>query len=316
MWKIYYVMNKIDLAIQIASQAFLGKVDSENVPLILRSLSIGLMGKTDEEKATGFLYDTLTKGGLDAESLTRAGIPDSIVKALLLLCPKKENDLAKIAQSIIQSGNPIALQVERNALKYDLQHLNLQEQLKPALRQIEKVIEEVSQVRPYEFQSVQGTAIFAGGCFWGVQHEFEKESGVLRTLVGYTGGEETHPTYDQVRDHKTHHVEAVIVEFDPSRITYTRLCQIFFEMHDPSQEDGVGPDIGSQYLSEIFYLSGSQRRDAEAVMEDLRKRGYVVKTKLRPAETFWIGEEYHQHYYEKTGGEPYCHIREKKFTHV
>lgn len=313
MWKILKVMNKIDLAIQIASRAFLDKVDSENVPLILRSLSIGLMGKTDEEKMAGFLYDTLTKGGLDAESLTQEGIPDSIVRALLLLCPEKENNPVKIAQSIIQSGNPIALQVERNALMYDMQHSNLQEQLKPALRQIEKAIEGISQVGLYEFKSVQGTAIFAGGCFWGVQHEFEKESGVLRTLVGYTGGEEMHPTYDQVRDHKTHHVEAVIVEFDPTQITYTRLCQIFFEMHDPSQEDGVGPDIGPQYLSEIFYLSGSQRRDAEAVMNDLRKRGYVVKTKLRPAETFWIGEEYHQHYYEKTGGEPYCHIREKKF---
>jgi len=310
-------MNKIDLALQLASQAFRDKVDSQNVPLILRSLSIGLMGKTDEEKVAGFLFDTTSRGGLKVEFLLQEGVPQSIIGALQLLCPENESSPVEIAQSIISSGNPIALQVERNYLKYDLgQYPNdvfLQEQLQDALQLVEEALSTASQVGLYEFHSACGTAIFAGGCFWGVQHEFEKEAGVLRTLVGYTGGEELHPSYAQVRDHETHHVEAVIVEFDPKVISYHRLCQIFFEMHDPSQEDGVGPDIGSQYLSEIFYLTGAQRREAEAVMEDLRKRGYVVKTLLRPAEPFWVGEEYHQHYYKKTGGEPYCHIREKKF---
>ena len=307
-------MNKIDLAIQIASRAFLDKVDSGNTPLILRSLSIGMMGKTDDEKTTGFLCGTLSKGRISPEELIQQGIPESIVKALQLLCPKEKNNPENIVDSIIHSGNPIALQVERNVLMYELQQFPDHMQLKSALQEIEIAIAEASHVGPYEFRSILGTAVFAGGCFWGVQHEFEKETGVLRTLVGYTGGEEKDPTYALVRNHETHHVEAVIVEFDPDQITYKRLCQIFFEMHDPSQADGVGPDIGPQYLSEIFYLSGAQRRDAEAVMEDLRSRGYVVKTKLRPAETFWVGEEYHQHYYEKTGGEPYCHIREKKFS--
>ena len=165
----------------------------------------------------------------------------------------------------------------------------------------------------YQIGNPTSTAIFAGGCFWGVQHQFEKEAGVIRTLVGYTGGTELHPTYPQVKAHETGHVEAVVVEFDPNLISYTRLCQIFFEIHDPAQIDGVGPDIGPQYRSEIFYLTNEQRQEAITVMEDLRNRGYQVNTLLRPAPAFWIGEEYHQQYYQKTGGEPYCHIRVKKF---
>lgn len=150
-------------------------------------------------------------------------------------------------------------------------------------------------------------------CFWGVQHQFEKEAGVIRTLVGYTGGEEQMPTYAEVRSHQTHHVEAVLVEFDPSLISYTRLCQVFFEMHDPAQTNGVGPDRGPQYRSCIFYRDGRQQAEAQSVVDDLRSRGYEVNTLLLPESPFWIGEEYHQRYYEKTGGEPYCHIREKKF---
>lgn len=176
---------------------------------------------------------------------------------------------------------------------------------------MDKVQEE--KIKLYTVGDRSRTAIFACGCFWGVQHVLQKEPGVHRTLVGYTGGEEQHPTYPEVKSHATHHVEAVVVEYDPTQISYTRLCQIFFEMHDPSQTDGIGPDIGPQYRSQIFYLTPQQKIEAEEVIAELRGRGHQVNTALRPAQDFWIGEEYHQHYYEKTGDEPYCHIRQKKF---
>lgn len=148
---------------------------------------------------------------------------------------------------------------------------------------------------------------------WGAQHQFQKQPGVLNTLVGYTGGKEAFPSYADVRDHKTHHVEAVIVEFNPQQVSYESLCKLFFEIHDPAQTDGVGPDLGPQYRSCIFYRNESQKQTAEHVTELLRSKGDEVNTLLLPEETFYIGEAYHQHYYEKTGGEPYCHLRRKKF---
>lgn len=156
-------------------------------------------------------------------------------------------------------------------------------------------------------------AIFAAGCFWGVQHQLERVPGVLRSLVGYTGGAEENPTYPQVKSHQTHHVEAIWVEYDADRVSYTELCKVFFEIHDPAQTDGIGPDLGPQYRSVIFYLDEAQKQAAEAVIGLLREKGYEVNTALRPADTFWEAEDYHQHYYDKTGGEPYCHIRVKKF---
>lgn len=156
-------------------------------------------------------------------------------------------------------------------------------------------------------------AIFAAGCFWGVQHQLGRVPGVLNTVVGYTGGYEENPTYPEVKAHNTHHVEAILVEYDADKVSYTELCKVFFEIHDPAQTDGVGPDIGPQYRSEIFYKNEKQKQEAEAVIALLRDKGYEVNTKLRPAEKFWEGEEYHQHYYDKTGGEPYCHIQIRKF---
>lgn len=155
--------------------------------------------------------------------------------------------------------------------------------------------------------------IFACGCFWGAQHQFQKQPGVLNTLAGYTGDKEAFPSYADVRGHKTHHVEAVIVEFNPQQVSYESLCKLFFEIHDPAQTDGVGPDLRPQYRSCIFYRNESQKQTAEHVTELLRSKGDEVNTLLLPEETFYIGEAYHQHYYEKTDGEPYCHLRTKKF---
>lgn len=156
-------------------------------------------------------------------------------------------------------------------------------------------------------------AIFACGCFWGAQYQFERIKGVLRSTVGYIGGEKENPSYQEVKAHTTGHAEATQVEFDPELVSYTDLCKVFFEIHDPAQTDGQGPDIGPQYRSEIFYLNETQKQEAEAVIDILRQKGHEVNTRLTPATTFWEAEDYHQHYYEKTGGEPYCHIRIKKF---
>lgn len=178
-------------------------------------------------------------------------------------------------------------------------------------------------------------AIFACGCFWGAQYQFEHAKGVVRSTVGYIGGHKEHPAYEEVKAHTTGHAEATLVEFDAEQTSFTELCKLFFEIHDPAQTNGQGPDIGPQYRSEIFYLNDKQKEEAEAVIALLREKGYEVNTKLTPATTrantwqhaaklnvntkltpattFWEGEEYHQHYYDKTGGEPYCHIRVKKF---
>ena len=159
----------------------------------------------------------------------------------------------------------------------------------------------------------QAQAIFAAGCFWGVQYQLQRVEGVIATSVGYIGGTEENPIYADVKAHRTHHVEAVWVEYDADVVTYETLCKVFFEIHDPAQTDGIGPDIGPQYRSQIFYLNNEQLQIAQQVITLLRIKGYEVNTTLRPAVHFWHGEEYHQDYYNKTGDEPYCHIRVKKF---
>lgn len=136
---------------------------------------------------------------------------------------------------------------------------------------------------------------------------------MIRSEVGYIGGDKENPTYQEVKAHTTGHAEATLVEFDAEETTYTDLCKLFFEIHDPAQTDGQGPDIGPQYRSEISYLNEAQKQQAEAVIALLREKGYEVNTRLTPATIFWPAEDYHQHYYDKTGGEPYCHIRVRKF---
>ena len=125
-------------------------------------------------------------------------------------------------------------------------------------------------------------AIFACGCFWGVQHQMERAQGVIRSTVGYTGGKEQHPTYQEVKAHSTGHAEAVLVEYDAEQTTYKELCKLFFEIHDPAQTDGQGPDIGPQYRSEIFYLNEAQKAEAEAIIQLLREKGYEVNTLRHP----------------------------------
>jgi peptide methionine sulfoxide reductase msrA/msrB len=136
---------------------------------------------------------------------------------------------------------------------------------------------------------------------------------VLRTTAGYIGGSTENPTYRQVCGKGTGHAEAVEVLFDPERVSFEKLARLFFEIHDPTQIDRQGPDIGDQYRSEIFYLDEEQRRVAEELIALLRNRGYDVATRLTPAGVFWPAESYHQNYYESQGSAPYCHGYTKRF---
>lgn len=156
-------------------------------------------------------------------------------------------------------------------------------------------------------------AIFAGGCFWGVEYYFQKAKGVISTEVGYIGGHKDNPTYKEVCSGKTGHIEAIEVEYDPTQTSYEEMAKLFFEIHDFTQTNGQGPDIGEQYLSEIFYSDDAQKETAEKIIKILSDKGYKVATTLRKATTFWKAEDYHQEYYQKNGHEPYCHARKKVF---
>lgn len=153
---------------------------------------------------------------------------------------------------------------------------------------------------------------FAGGCFWGVEHLFKQLEGVLDTRVGYMGGKRKNPTYEQVCTGLTGHYETVEVIFDPKKIDEELLVKYFFEIHDFTQEDGQGPDIGEQYKSVIFYTNERQREVAERIKDQLSQK-YRVTTQIKKASDFWLAEDYHQDYYAKTGKTPYCHYRRKIF---
>jgi peptide methionine sulfoxide reductase msrA/msrB len=157
------------------------------------------------------------------------------------------------------------------------------------------------------------TAYFASGCFWGTEYHFMKAKGVIKTTVGYMGGHTKNPTYKEVCTGETGHAETTEVVFDPSKTTYDDMVKLFFETHDFTQIGGQGPDIGDQYRSVIFYTSEKQKETAEKYIGILTEKGYKVATKLQPAPEFWKAEDYHQEYYDKKHGSPYCHIYRKIF---
>ncbi|MCF7668469.1 MAG: bifunctional methionine sulfoxide reductase B/A protein [Verrucomicrobia bacterium] len=156
-------------------------------------------------------------------------------------------------------------------------------------------------------------AVFAGGCFWGVEYYMEKAKGVHSVVAGFTGGRKESPSYEEVCKGVTGHLEAVKVEYDPGKTTYEELARLFFEIHDPTQVNGQGPDIGEQYRSVIFYKNEEQKKIALKLIQILKEKGYNVSTELRPASVFYEAEEYHQDYYEKKGVKPYCHGYTKRF---
>ena len=157
------------------------------------------------------------------------------------------------------------------------------------------------------------TAIFAAGCFWGVEYYLQRADGVISAESGYIGGHVKNPSYKEVCTGRTGHAEAVRVIFDPAKTNYRNLAMLFFETHDPTQMDGQGPDLGSQYRSEIFYTNNEQKAIAEELIQTLKIKGLDVVTRVTPASTFYAAEEYHQDYYEGNGHTPYCHRYTKRF---
>lgn len=156
-------------------------------------------------------------------------------------------------------------------------------------------------------------AIFAGGCFWGVEYYLQQAKGVIQAVSGYTGGTVENPTYEEVCRKKTGHVEAVEVLYDPQQTNYETLARLFFEIHDPTQASGQGPDLGEQYLSVIFYKTPEEKKVAEKLIGLLKEKQLKVVTRVEPAKPFWKAETYHQDYYFVKGKQPYCHRPEKRF---
>ncbi len=156
-------------------------------------------------------------------------------------------------------------------------------------------------------------AVFAGGCFWGMEYHFAKQKGVLSCISGYAGGTTKNPSYEEVCQDVGGHAEVIEVTFDPRQVDFLTLCKLFFEIHDPCQEDGQGPDLGNQYRSEVFYTNERQKEIAQELIAILHDKGYPVITLLTPLDMFWAAEDYHQNYYQNKGTLPYCHAYTQRF---
>jgi len=159
-------------------------------------------------------------------------------------------------------------------------------------------------------------ALFGAGCFWGVEHFFREVPGVIDAVSGYAGGKVDHPTYKQVCGDTTGHAEVVEVTFDPTKVSYGKLVELFFKMHDPTQLNRQGPDFGTQYRSVIFTNSPEQDRVAKEELEKAMASGRFkrpIVTAIEPAKPFWPAEDYHQRYFEKHGGS--CHISYAELEH-
>jgi peptide methionine sulfoxide reductase msrA/msrB len=157
------------------------------------------------------------------------------------------------------------------------------------------------------------TAIFGGGCFWGMEYYFKEAVGVLDAKVGYSGGKIKNPTYEQVCSKLTGHAEVIQIIYDKSKTDYETLARLFFEIHDPTQVNRQGPDIGNQYRSVVFYKNENQKEITDKLIQILKDKGLKIATEVEKASEFYPAEEYHQDYYGKKSGRPYCHFKTKRF---
>lgn len=160
---------------------------------------------------------------------------------------------------------------------------------------------------------VSEEALFAGGCFWGMEHYFREVPGVISATSGYSGGTVANPTYRQVCTGTTGHAECVRVVFAPARVSYEQLTRRFFEIHDPTQLNAQGVDVGTQYRSVVFYRDDAQKQTGEKLIGLLRAKGYQVVTELAPAGAFYPAEDYHQNYMGKNPGRYSCHLPVSRF---
>jgi len=156
-------------------------------------------------------------------------------------------------------------------------------------------------------------AYFAGGCFWGVEYYLEKEDGVKSVVSGYMGGHVKNPSYKDVSSGKSGHLEVVEVVYDANKVSYEKIARLFFEIHDPTQMNGQGPDIGSQYLSAIFVSNETEKKTVQKLINLLEEKGLEIATTIKEKKEFYPAEGYHQDYYDKKGYKPYCHGYVKRF---
>lgn len=164
------------------------------------------------------------------------------------------------------------------------------------------------QVEPGDTPDGLASATFAAGCFWGVEDFFRSVPGVVEAVSGYTGGSAPHPTYEQVCSGSTGHAEAVLVTYDPAKVSYAHLLEEFWRHHDPTTPNRQGPDVGTQYRSAVFFHDAEQERLAQESLSDFQARfRRPIVTEVVPATTFWPAEEYHQRYVERTGHGA-CHV--------
>ncbi len=174
-------------------------------------------------------------------------------------------------------------------------------------------VNSISMIFKEEGDNKTDTAYFAGGCFWGVEHLMKSKKGVISTAVGYIGGHKDSPTYKEVCGGNTGHAEALEIVYNPEVISFEELAKLFFEIHDFTQVNRQGPDIGDQYRSGIFYKNDEQKQTTEKLIGILTEKGYKVATEVTQANKFWNAEDYHQDYYDVTGKQPYCHTYKKIF---
>lgn len=167
------------------------------------------------------------------------------------------------------------------------------------------------------------TATFASGCFWCTEAVFERIEGVVKVISGYTGGHTPNPSYEDVCTGTTGHAEAIQLQYDPDKISYVKLLEVFFSTHDPTTLNRQGADVGTQYRSAIFYHSEDQKKAAEEVIAKLTEEKIFpdpIVTEVKPASTFYEAELYHQNYYDNNKSQPYCSFvitpKIKKFEKV
>ena len=156
-------------------------------------------------------------------------------------------------------------------------------------------------------------AYFSAGCFWGVEYYFKRLKGVSKTVVGFMGGDMENPSYKQVKTGTTGHLETIEVEYDPEQVSYEALVRYFFEIHNFEQVDGQGIDIGTQYLSAIWFNDTTERDAALKVFGELMQMGYHPATQIRQAMAFYTAEDYHQDYLDERGETPECHVWRRIF---